>query len=364
MAAGPPAEVVDLADLHDDLRAVARNLLGKTDTPDWAALAEAGWLGLEVPESLEGAGATIREVAVILHEMGRAATASSYLGSVALGVAVLNLIEPETGRDEVLHQISSGATRVAVAMSTTDGGLFTTETPFRLERTGGGIRLEGQASFVPDVMEADRLLLLASDDEGTPVVVETYGGAPGLKLSSQPVVDATRRFGLVAAEGATVPQTSVWRFASEPARSTRLSFDRGAVAVACDSLGLAEAMMETTVAYAQVRKQFERPIGSFQAVKHACADMLVQVKVSRQLLSSAVDAVADQNGDFEARVSMAKSYVCEAAVKVVGKAIQLHGGIGYTWDSGLHVYLKRAVLNRSLFGSPAAHRRRLARRYS
>jgi alkylation response protein AidB-like acyl-CoA dehydrogenase len=138
--------------------------------------------------------------------------------------------------------------------------------------------------------------------------------------------------------------------------------DRAAVAVACDSLGAAEAMLSATVDYVKVRHQFGRPIGSFQAVKHACADMLVQTSVARQLVNAAVAKVAD-GADASVAVAMAKSYACGAAVDVVGKAMQLHGGIGYTWESGVHVYLKRAALNRSLYGSAAAHRRRLAARY-
>jgi alkylation response protein AidB-like acyl-CoA dehydrogenase len=125
-------------------------------------------------------------------------------------------------------------------------------------------------------------------------------------------------------------------------------------------------MLDATVGYARVREQFGRPIGSFQAVKHACADMLVQVSVARELVAAAVHQLAAGHpGHPEATVaaSMAKSYTCAAAVAVTGKAMQLHGGMGYTWESGIHAYLKRATLNRSLFGSSAAHRRQLAARY-
>ena len=139
--------------------------------------------------------------------------------------------------------------------------------------------------------------------------------------------------------------------------------DRAALAIACDSLGLCEAMLSATVAYAKVRHQFGRPIGSFQAVKHACADMLVTISVSRQLVDAAVEAVVENRPDAGVAVAMAKSHVCSHAVDLVGKAMQLHGGIGYTWESGIHTYLKRATLNRSLFGSPASHRQRLANRY-
>ena len=122
-------------------------------------------------------------------------------------------------------------------------------------------------------------------------------------------------------------------------------------------------MLSATTSYAKVRHQFDRPIGSFQAVKHACADMLVRISVSRQLVGAAVGAIAEGRPDAGVAAAMAKSYATTAAVDVVGKAMQLHGGIGYTWESGVHVYLKRAALNRSLFGSPAEHRRQLAQRY-
>ena len=142
--------------------------------------------------------------------------------------------------------------------------------------------------------------------------------------------------------------------------------DRAAVAVACDSLGLSRAMLDATVAHVAVREQFGRAIGSFQAVKHACADMLVQVTVAAKLVDAAVRAqtVCASGADAATSASMAKSYACATAVDIAGKAMQLHGGMGYTWESGVHVYLKRAALNRSLFGSPAQHRARLARRYS
>jgi alkylation response protein AidB-like acyl-CoA dehydrogenase len=119
-------------------------------------------------------------------------------------------------------------------------------------------------------------------------------------------------------------------------------------------------MLDATVAYAKVREQFDQPIGSFQAVKHQCADMLVQLTVGRELLTLAVEAVVAGSPDAGVAAARAKSFLGQAAVDVVGTAMQLHGGIGYTWESGVHVYLKRATLNRSWFGSPAAHRRRLA----
>ena len=356
-------------EIRDELRAVARDLLGKAppgSEADWRLLAGAGWLGLEVPGALDGEDATFAETAVIAAELGRAAASSPYLGTVILGAGTLNLLERAPCRDELLRNIANGQAVLAVALA---DGEDEDAPPFRLERAPGrtgGYQLRGRAAFVPDAAQAGRLLLLARDPDGVPVIAAVAPGAAAMSVTPQPVLDQTRRLALVEADGAVIPGDAVWRFASEPQACVRRLLDRAAVAVACDSLGVAEAMLDATVAYAGVREQFGRPIGSFQAVKHACADMLVQVSVARELTAAAAQRLAaGPQGDPAAGVaaSMAKSYACAAAVDVAGQAMQLHGGMGYTWESGIHLFLKRAALNRSLSGSPAAHRRRLARRY-
>jgi alkylation response protein AidB-like acyl-CoA dehydrogenase len=313
----------EFAEFHDELRSVAGDLLAKDRAVDWSSLVEAGWVGLEVPERFGGAGATFAEVAVICEEMGRAASTNSYLGSAVLAIGTLKALQPSDTRDRLLADVTSGVVRIAVAL---------------------------QSEFVPDADGADRILVIA--DAGV--------AEPAVTVTPQPVLDETRRLATVTADGETA---EVLRFDGDPDAAVRRLLDRAAVAIACDSLGLCEAMLSATVAYARVRQQFGRPIGSFQAVKHACADMLVGMAVSRQLVEAAVRAIVEDRADAGVAAAMAKSYVCGTAVDVVGKAMQLHGGIGYTWESGIHVYLKRAALNRSLFGSPAAHRKELAKRY-
>ncbi len=324
----------ELREFHDELRAVARDLLGKAgDDVDWRQLTAAGWTGLELPESLGGAGASFVETAILLEELGRASARTPYLGTI-LAVGALTALSPNDTRDTLLGRIGSGATAAFASGFTVTGGV-----------------VSGQAEFVPDARGAEVLLLLA-DDDGHPVVVTS----PELSVTAQPVLDETRALAVVTADGAAVSES--WPLAADPG----MLRDRAAVAIACDSLGVAEAMLAATVDYVKVRRQFDRPIGSFQAVKHACADMLVQTSVARQLVDAAVAQVA-QGTDSSRAASMAKSYACGMAVDVVGKTMQLHGGIGYTWESGVHVYLKRAALNRALFGSPAEHRQRVAQRY-
>lgn len=315
--------MADFSEFHNELRSVAADLLAKDRVVEWSTLVEAGWAGLEVPEQFGGAGASFAESAVVCEELGRAASATSFLGGAVLAVGALNALQPSDTRDGLLTDVARGGARLAVALEPYD--------------------------FVPDAAGADRIL----------VVTDCGVSVSDVTATRQPVIDETRRLAAVEPN----PDTAeLLPFADDIAAVQRLR-DRAATAIACDSLGLSEAMLAATVDYAKVRHQFGRAIGSFQAVKHACADMAVSIAVSRQLVTAAVQAVAGNHPDADVAVSMAKAHACASAVEIAGKAMQLHGGIGYTWESGIHVYLKRAILNRSLFGSPAAHRKRLAKRY-
>jgi alkylation response protein AidB-like acyl-CoA dehydrogenase len=287
--------VEGVSELQDELRATARAALAADADP--VAL---GWTGIEVPEALGGAGATFAETAVVLHELGRVASDVPFLGTV-LAVGALLEVEADDRRDELLAGIAAGDLRATLAVD----------------------------RFVPDAAEADVVLVV----DGGRLAVAEVGVRPVA------LVDETRAF----AEVAVTRTTHTWPFAGN---------ERAALAVALDSVGLAEAVLEQTVAYAKERQQFGQPIGSFQAVKHQLADVAVELALSRQLVADAVRG--------EVPVSMAKVHATETAVRATGTAIQLHGGIGYTWEHGLHRYLKRATLNRDLFGSPAVHRARLA----
>ena len=349
-------------ELQDELRAVARKLLAESrSSPDWGLLADVGWLGLEVPEQYGGAGAGFAEVAVVLRELGRALARSPFLGRTVLAVAALELLAPSPVRDELLAFTATAESQLSVVLATGES----TAPPFQIVATDNGLQVNGSAAFVPDVREADRLLLLANDPDGEPVLVSVTGDAAGLQLTQQTVLDETRSLTAVSAEALPVAAGDIWRFRTSPSSSAMLLRCRGALAVACDSFGIAEQMLDATVTYAKGRQQFGRPIGSFQGVKFMCADMLVASRISQELLATAIEALASANPAVdcvrvELEVARAKAYVTAHAVDSVGKALQLHGGIGYTWDGGIHVALKRAALNRSWFGSPSMHRRRLA----
>ena len=356
----------ELAEFHDELRTVARDLLAPTSPlvtggepagADWPKLAQAGWPGLEVPAAQGGSEASFAEVAVVLEELGRAATATPFLGTV-LAVGALDLVEPSPARDELLAGIAAGDVVATVAVPTGSVDLDAGHLPFRLERVDDGPRLVGNVPFVPDAPGADRILLVADDPTSGPALVDVAPGA-GVEVRATPVVDASRSFGEVVADGTPVDSGRCWPLTGDP----HDLLVRGSLAVAVDSIGVAGAALDATVEYATVRQQFGRPIGSFQAVKHACANVAVELTISRRLVADAIERVVAGAPDADVAVSMAKAHAVETGVAATGTALQLHGGIGYTWEHGLHVLLKRAALDRSLFGSPAAHRARLARRY-
>lgn len=349
--------MTDFAELHDELRAVATDVLSARPGEPVAAtlLAELGWTGLEIAEEFDGAGASFREVAVVAEQLGRNVTGGSYVGNAVLGVGLLNQLRADGVREGLLTGIAAGTSTVAVVISSD----ATADSGFTVEQTSAGTRLTGRAELVLDAGAADTLLIPVQLSDGGSAVAVVPRACAGLAVSNRPVVDETRGVADVSADAVPLAAGALLGYA-EPGPTESPLVARARTVIAGDSLGLAAAMLDATVDYVAVRQQFGRPIGSFQAVKHACADMAVQIAVSRQLVKAAVAAVADGSPDGPRTAAMAKAYTTEAGVTVAGKAMQLHGGIGYTWEAGIHRYLKRATLNRVLFGSPVQLRRELA----
>ncbi len=347
---------------RDAFRAVVRDVLGDHaagEVLDWGTAASLGWCGLEVPEMLGGAGAGFGEVAVVAEEIGRVAGHTPYLGAVALGAAALGMVESDDQIAERRRAMATGATR-AVLVLDAGSALDATGAAFRID---AACSLTGTADFVVDATRADRLLVPALDDDGAWMLVDLDADTPGLTVQARPVLDATRDLASVDAEKVAVDGASIRPFAQDPSDPMGRLQARAASCVALDALGAAETMLAATVAYVGVREQFGRPVGSFQAVKHACADMAVQLRIGRELCDAAVASLADgvaTTSETVVAASRAKAYLGDAGVRIVGDALQLHGGIGYTWESGVHVFFERVGLDRVLFGSPAEHRRRIA----
>ncbi|HVU72660.1 MAG TPA: acyl-CoA dehydrogenase family protein [Mycobacteriales bacterium] len=339
-----------------------RELMGTQPGHDpalWRELADLGLLGLAIPEELGGAGCGFGEVAVVLEEAGRALLCAPLLASAVLATTALLAGGDDAAQRDLLPRIADGSTIATLAVTEAD------EQPdpaalVRAVRDGDGWRLTGARSYVVDAAAADLILVAASTDDGlTLFAVETAD--PAVTVRPLPTLDQTRRLGDVTLRSAPA------RLAGRPGDAlgaVRAALAHGAVAVAVESVGAAARALELAVAHAKVRHQFGRPIGSFQAVKHRCADMLLDVESAR---SAAYRGVEDATAagpagspELRAAAAVAKSWCSEAFVRVAAATIQLHGGVGFTWEHPAHLYYKRAVGNAQLLGSPVFHRARLA----
>ncbi|MCU1665221.1 MAG: acyl-CoA dehydrogenase [Pseudonocardia sp.] len=310
----------------------------------WARLGgELGVLGLAVPEELGGAGGGLVDQAVVAEEFGAALVPGPVLGTVALAVPALVAL----GGDEVLPSLVEGTRTGALAVPD-HGGRFD---PALVSVTESGGALTGEATQVVDGA-ADVLLVAAR--AGRDLGFYVVQGGERRSLST---LDRTRR------------QATV-RFSATPARLVASGADAeraitaalrvGGALLAAEQVGGAKRLLDLTVAYAGTRLQFGRPIGSFQAVKHRCADMLVLVEHARSTAYHAAWALQDGTDDPDLAVSIAQATCSEAYQRVAADTVQLHGGIGFTWEHSAHLYLKRAVTDAALLGSAAAHRERIA----
>ena len=326
---------------HDPERAPAV----RWDATLWQAMVELGWTSLAVPERAGGVGMPWVAVAGLLEEAGRAAVPSPLLSTLQV-TAVLRACGDAA--DAALGEIAAGHSATLACLSA--GGAVTTDAV-----RADGDRLTGEACFVQDAAKAERVLVLASGDDG-PGWWWVTTDAPGLTLTTDAIVDLTRDQARLRLEA--VPATRVgadamacWT-ASEPALWTLAS---------ADMVGAAEWRLQTTVAYAQQRRQFDRPLGFFQAVKHQLVDVMIAIDESKSLLYNAACALDHEPGRARELAHMAKASASETAGFASGRSVQCHGGIGFTWECYVQLYFKRQEHSRRLWGDAAWHRAELAR---
>ncbi|MHA6758989.1 acyl-CoA dehydrogenase family protein [Streptacidiphilus sp. PAMC 29251] len=316
------------------------------DTGLWRALAvELGVTGLAVPEKSGGAGASWRETAVVLEELGRAAAAVPYLGSAVLATALL-LAADESA---LLPTVASGehVAAVAVPFGTAPGAAF----PEAVRADAEGL-LHGTVRLVADARTADVLLVPARSAAGPALyAVGQFTAEPVVSLDmTRPLADLV----LDAAPGRMIAEGDAAVQALDAALTA------GAALLASEQLGVAEWALETTLAYVKERHQFGRPIGSFQAVKHRLADLWVSVAQLRAVARNAADALATGSADAPVAAALAQAFASQLAVTAAEEAVQLHGGIGFTWEHPAHLYLKRAKSSSIALGTADRHRARLA----
>ncbi|MFD8436072.1 acyl-CoA dehydrogenase [Streptomyces microflavus] len=313
----------------------------------WEALAGQGLTGIHLPEEYGGGGGGLLDLAVVLEEAAHASLPGPFLATALVGAVARRAAGPGTG--DLIRGLASGDRTAALAL--TPGTLTATPAP-------GGHRLDGTAPPVLSAEAADLLLLPAAAPDGERWFL-VDAGAEGLTVRPHRSVDPTRPTAEVRAEAVHVPDQRVLPL--DPALDPGLVRDLAAVLLAADACGTAARSLDTAVAHAAVREQFGRPIGAFQAVKHLCADMLVRLEQARALTWDAARAADERPEVRGLTAALAAATAPEAAYSCAKDAIQILGGIGFTWEHDAHLQLRRAVLARQLLGTADAHRLRAAR---
>jgi alkylation response protein AidB-like acyl-CoA dehydrogenase len=360
---------------QEDLRALVRDFLADRspetevrrlmETADgfdpavWRQLGDGlGLLGLAIPEEYGGAGAGFAEVGVVLEEAGRALLCAPFLSSAVLASAAVLYGGDEAAKKDYLPRLASGELRGTLALAEDSGRWDEAGITLAAARDGDDWILNGHKSYVLDAATAGLILVAARTSAGISLFA-VEPGAPGLVTTPLSTLDLTRKQGRVEFAGVTArllgADGGAW-----PALSRVL--DLGAAGLAAEQAGGAARVLDMAAGYAKTRYQFGRAIGSFQAIKHQCADMLVAVEASRSLAYYAIWAADDGADDFPAAASMAKAYCSDAYRQCAEANIQLHGGIGFTWEHPAHLYFRRAKSTQLLLGSPSYHRELLAAR--
>jgi len=339
-----------------------RELMETEDGIDRAVWEQAGTqlglLGLAIPEEYGGAGFSFLELGLVLEELGRSLTISPFFASCVMAAQLLLSIDDESARKDYLPGIAAGSLIASVALAEDSGSWRPEDVTTRAEDRDGAWRLTGHKSYVLDGAVAGLLLVIARTDDGA-AVFAVDATAEGLAREPLPTMDQTRKQARVTFDGA--PARLLGTVAGAEAAIVTM-LDRSATALAADALGGTGKVLEMSVEYAKIREQFGRPIGSFQAIKHKCASMLVDLESSRSAVYYALWAASTGHPDERFVAPLVKAHCVDTYLHAAGENIQIHGGIGFTWEHPAHLYLKRAKSSQVLLGDSDFHRQQLADR--
>ena len=344
-----------------------RRLMDTTDGYDpavWAQMAnELGLQSLHIPEEFGGQGFTFVELAIVLEEMGRVLLCAPYFSTVVLAADAIINAGTDAQKGELLPGIAGGETIAALAFTEPNGKWDASGIEMVAQGSGDSYTLDGTKMFVIDGHLADCIVVAArlegtSGEEGISLFT-VAGDAAGLTRTALATMDQTRKqakleFSGVAAAPLGTPGEG-WAALSK-------TLDQAAACLANEMVGGAQQVLDMSVEYAKVRVQFGRPIGSFQAIKHKCADMLLEVESGKSAAYYAAWAAAEDNEELPVAASLAKAYCSDAYFHAAAENIQIHGGIGFTWEHDAHLYFKRAKSSEILFGDATYHRELLAQR--
>jgi alkylation response protein AidB-like acyl-CoA dehydrogenase len=322
------------------------------DESGWKEMAELGWAGLALPEEWGGQGLGIVDLAVLFEEMGYVCAPSPLLSNTIAGLG-LAFAGSDEQKERWLAPLAGGELRGAPALI--DAGVPAEPNKFAMASgsDGDGTVLNGEKTLVMDAASADFFLVATAD--GHRHIVEST--ASGVTVISEASIDPTRRVSSVRLENVQVAAGNTLPGSAEDYWPV---FQRACVALAAESTGLAQRALDMSVAYAKDRQQFGRPIGAYQAVSHRCAQMLLETENSRSAVYGAAWAADAEPESLPLAASTAKAYASDAGWRVPDAAIQVHGGIGFTWEHDLHFFLKRGRANAATFGDPKWHRERVA----
>ena len=347
--------------------AEVRRLMDGTEGYDpavWTQMAEQlGLQSLHIPEEFDGQGFSFVELAIVFEEMGRVLLCSPYFATVALATnAILNAGSADDHK-ALLPGIASGATIATMAFTEPNGKWDTAGITMEATKSGDGYVLNGTKSFVIDGHNANLIVVVArlagtSGDDGIGFFT-VAGDAGGLTRTALSTMDQTRKqakleFSNVAATALGTPGDGAAAFSK--------TLDQAALLLSNEMIGGAQFVLDQSVEYAKVRVQFGRPIGSFQAIKHKCADMLLEVESGKSAAYYSAWAAAEDNEELPVVAALAKAYISDAYFHCAAENIQIHGGIGFTWEHDAHLYFKRAKSSEIYLGDATYHRELLAQR--
>ncbi len=325
------------------------------DRAVWKQMAqELGLQGVAIPEAHGGQGFGFVELGIALEELGRELAGGPFLATTCLAVPVLQQLATQAQRDEWLAPIAAGELCATLAVEEA--------APTTATRDADGWRLNGAKRFVIDAQNADLILVAARADTELGLFA-VRGDAPGLDAVALDGLDPTRKQADLRLEGVGAVRLGGNRGEGGDARAALArTLDVAAVALAAEGIGAAARCLEASVAYAKQRMQFARPIGAFQAIKHKAAEVLLELELGRSVAYWSWCAVDGEEIELSEAASVAKSVIGDAFMRAATENIQIHGGMGYTWENDAHLYYKRARSADVFFGTPSAHRLRLADR--
>jgi alkylation response protein AidB-like acyl-CoA dehydrogenase len=320
----------------------------------WKQCVELGWTGLAVPEEAGGVGVKMVGIAGLVEEVGKHGLASPLIATL-----IATFVLREAGTEQAKSWLGRIADGTSASLATTDarGSWEPGSTDVVATAAGDGLTLNGSAFFVQDAFKADVFVVNARRD-GASVLCVVRGDARGLERSQDHIHDLTRDQATVTFEDVEVPAEDI--VCEEGEAALRGAWPAILTTVAADLCGTGEWQLQTTVEYAKTRKQFDRPIGFFQAVKHPLSNAMIAIDRARSLVYHAACCIDSDNDEAERIARMAKSAASDAGNFVSDRSVQLHGGIGFTWECDVHLYFKRSMHNQMLYGDGVHQRRKLA----